>query len=110
MAPQKRKLIAGCSNFELRFEPLADDLVLTSLFEGAERQVANFKQLLPLIEQLRRIFREHLFRLGEKREMNAGFAPSDGRQILPDLIGCEAEDRRNQPNQCFSDLPEHCLR
>jgi hypothetical protein len=45
----------------------------------------------------RRVFGEDLLRLGKQRQMHAGFAAFDLGQILPDLVGGEAEDGRDQP-------------
>ncbi len=50
---------------QVGFKTLADALGLARFFQLAQRLIANLKELLPLLEQRRRILGENLFRLWE---------------------------------------------
>ena len=110
VALKQGQLLAGCCDFKLGLEALADSLGLTGFFENTEGFIAHRKNLLPLFEERSGVFREDLFRLGELGEMNAGFAAFDDGEILPDFVGGEAEDGGDEADERFSDLPEDSLR
>src|ERR1035441_7780234 len=72
--------------------------------------VAYSKELLPLIQQRRGIFRKNLRRGRELRQMYGSLAAFNGGQILPYFVGGEAEDRGDEADERLSDLPQHRLR
>src|ERR1039458_3696313 len=91
---------------DLRFKRLSDHLVLAGVFEEPKRQIANIEKVFPLFEQRRWIFGEDLSRGRELGEVDARFAAFDGGEIVPNFVGGEAEDGRDETNEGFGDLPE----
>ena len=71
---EKGKLFAGCGDFQFSLETLADELGLAGLFEDAESFFPDSEDFLPLFEQRGGVLGEDFFRLGELREVDAGFA------------------------------------
>ena len=74
------------------------------------RPFADRKQLRPVGEERFLTGWSKLIGSREERRVDARIAVRIRRQILPDLIGQEAEDRRDQPRERFGDLPQHGLR
>ena len=107
---EKRCVLSDVRISTLASRPLPIFPCLRSIFDCAEDFIPDRKQSLPLIEQRCGILGENLFRLGKPRQMHAGFAALDSRQMLPHFIGGEAEDGRDQAHQRLGNLPQHGLR
>ena len=89
---------------------LADGLGDARLFEHLKDLVAQGEQLVPVSSSWLVLPGTISVDIGEEREMHAGLAAFDLGQQRPDLVGGEAEDRRDEPREGFGDPPDGGLR
>ena len=104
----------------MRVEPADDDLDLEGLcrcslaracfFEDLEDFVAEREEVLPVFFDVPDAAGDDVGDVGEEGEVDAGFAAFDFGKELPDLVGGEAEDGRDEAGEGFGDAPEGGLR
>ncbi len=81
-------------------------LLLRRVFEFEVDEFADAEEALPVGLDGGDGAGDDVADLGEEREVDAGGAVGDGGEILPDLVGGEAEDGRDKAGEGFGDAPD----
>src|SRR6266849_4725141 len=92
------------------FEASADGLCGACLFEGYENSGANLRQALPFFGGVFADSAGERFGFREQSHVDAFGLAGSFRQILPDFLGGENENRRYETDERAADFPDGGLR
>ena len=102
---QQRPQPVARAQLHARIERMADEPRLARLFQGFGHGGTHREQPIPFRRELLVLSR----RLRNPRQQYARW-PRPGRQMRPDLVGGEGQDRRHQTRHRVQDLPQGRLR